>query len=183
MWSLPTAASASCCNGDLSRFKNTQSGRFYCKYSIWADYWNQQTRSHNTSFMQFTLVASSSTNRIQASFTCVSRCASSMPSVYVVSSDSIHTHPNTEIRRSTSIDYTAVPGGGYCHTKTVGVCHQSPMEHMEREREREREIKKFRVTKKELLNNLSHIYKRKVSPGGTFSLGNFLFDERENYQI
>ena len=50
------------------------------------------------------------------------------------------------------------------------------MEHMERERE----IKKFRVTKRELLNNLSNIYKCKVSPGGTFSLGNFLFDEREN---
>ena len=41
------------------------------------------------------------------------------------------------------------------------------MEHMERE------IKKFMVT----------IYKCKVSPGGTFSLGNFLFDERENYRI
>ena len=27
------------------------------------------------------------------------------------------------------------------------------------------------------------IYKCKVSPGGTFSLGNFLFVERENYQI
>ena len=51
------------------------------------------------------------------------------------------------------------------------------------EREREREIKKFRVTKRELLNNLSNIYKRKVSPGGTFSLGNFLFGERENYQV
>ena len=38
--------------------------------------------------------------------------------------------------------------------------------------EREREIKKFRVTKRELLTNLSNIYKRKVSPGGTFSLGN-----------
>ena len=74
-----------------------------------ADYWNPQTRSHNTSFIQFTLVASSSANRIQTSFTCVSRCASSMPSVSVVASDSIHTHPNTEIRRSTSIDYTAVP--------------------------------------------------------------------------
>ena len=36
------------------------------------------------------------------------------------------------------------PGGGYCHTKAVGVCHQSPMEHMERERE----IKKYRVTKR-----------------------------------
>ena len=69
--------------------------------------------------------------------------------------------------------------GGYCHTKTVGVCHQSPMEHMGRERE----IKKFRVTKRELLNNSSNIYKRKVSPGGTFSLGNFFFGERENYQI
>ena len=43
----------------------------------------------------------------------------------------------------------------------------------------EREIKKFRVTKRELLNNLSNIYKCKVSSGGTFSLGNFLFDERE----
>ena len=28
-------------------------------------------------------------------------------------------------------------GGGYCHTKAVGVCHQSPMEHMERERNQE----------------------------------------------
>ena len=46
-----------------------------------------------------------------------------------------------------------------------------------------REIKKFRVTKRELLNNLSNIYKCKVSQGGTFSLGNFLFDERENYQV
>ena len=29
--------------------------------------------------------------------------------------------------------------GGYCHTKTGGggVCHQSPMEHMERERNQE----------------------------------------------
>ena len=35
------------------------------------------------------------------------------------------------------------------------------------------------VTKRELLNNLSNIYKCKVSPGGTFSLRNFLFDERE----
>ena len=39
------------------------------------------------------------------------------------------------------------------------------------------------VTKRELLNNLSNIYKCKVSPGGTFSLGNFLFDERENYHV
>ena len=69
--------------------------------------------------------------------------------------------------------------GGYCHAKAVGVCRQSHMEHMERERE----IKKFMVTKRELLNNLSDIYKCKVSPGGTFSLGNFLFDERENYQV
>ena len=53
------------------------------------------------------------------------------------------------------------------------------MEHMERERE----IKKFWVTKRELLNNLSNIYKCKVSPGGTFSLVNFLFDEREIYQV
>ena len=49
--------------------------------------------------------------------------------------------------------------------------------------ERKREIKKCMVTKRELLNNLSNIYKYKVSPGGTFSLGNFLFDERENYQV
>ena len=47
----------------------------------------------------------------------------------------------------------------------------------------EREIKKFMVTKRELLNNLSNIYKCKVSPSGTFSLGNFLFDEREKYQV
>ena len=47
----------------------------------------------------------------------------------------------------------------------------------------EREIKKFMLTKRELLNNLSDIYKCKVSPGGTFSLGNFLFDERDNYQV
>ena len=48
---------------------------------------------------------------------------------------------------------------------------------------REREIKKCMVTKRELLNNLFNIYKCKVSPGGTFSLGNFLFDERDNYQV
>ena len=47
----------------------------------------------------------------------------------------------------------------------------------------EREIKKFMVTKRELLNNLSDIYKCKVSPGGMCSLGNFLFYERENYQV
>ena len=45
----------------------------------------------------------------------------------------------------------------------------------------EREIKKFMVTKRELLNNLFN--KCKVSPGGTFSLGNFLFVEREDYQV
>ena len=44
-------------------------------------------------------------------------------------------------------------------------------------------MKKFMVTKRVLLNNLSNIYKCKVSSGGTFSLGNFLFDERENYQV
>ena len=47
----------------------------------------------------------------------------------------------------------------------------------------EREIKKFMVTKRELLNNLCNIYKCKVNPGGTFLLGNFLFDEGENYQV
>ena len=71
------------------------------------------------------------------------------------------------------------PPGGYYHNKAVGVCRQSPMEHMERERE----IKKFMVTKRELLKNLSNIYKSNVSPGGTFSLENFIFDERENYQV
>ena len=71
--------------------------------------WNSQTRSRNTSFIQFTLIAYSSANGIQASFTCVSRCAPSLPSVSVVGSDSIHIHPNTEIRRPTSIDYTMVP--------------------------------------------------------------------------
>ena len=34
----------------------------------------------------------------------------------------------------------------------------------------EREIKNFMVTKRELLNNLSDIYKCKVRPSGTFSL-------------
>ena len=48
---------------------------------------------------------------------------------------------------------------------------------------RERERETFRVTKRELLNNLSNIYKCKVSPGGTFSLANFFFDETENYQV
>ena len=51
------------------------------------------------------------------------------------------------------------------------------------ERYREREIKKFMVTKRELLKNVCNIYKCKVRPGGTFSLGNFLFDERDNYQV
>ena len=68
--------------------------------------------------------------------------------------------------------------GGYCHTKAVGCATRAPWNTW-----RVREIKKFRVTKRELLNNLSNIYKCKVSPGGTFSLGNFLFDERENYQV
>ena len=45
------------------------------------------------------------------------------------------------------------------------------------------ETKKFRVTKRELLINLSNIYKCKASPGRTFSLGNFVFDERENCQV
>ena len=54
-----------------------------------ADYWNPQTRSRNTSFIQSTLVACSSANRIQTSFTSVSRCASSLPSVSVIASDSI----------------------------------------------------------------------------------------------
>ena len=94
---LRTARDAAAETADGSKLRGT------------AEYWNPQTRSHNTSFIQSTLVACSSANRIQASFTCVSRCASSMPSVSVVASDSIHIHPNTEIRRSTSIDYTAVP--------------------------------------------------------------------------
>ena len=39
------------------------------------------------------------------------------------------------------------------------------------------------ITKRELLSNLCNIYKCKVSPGGTFSLGNFLIDQREDYQV
>ena len=46
----------------------------------------------------------------------------------------------------------------------------------------EREIKKFRVTKRELLNNLSNIYKYKVSPGGTFHW-EISSSMRENYQV
>ena len=46
---------------------------------------------------------------------------------------------------------------GNCYTKAVGVCHQSPMKHIEREREREKK-KKSTVTKREFLNNLSNIY-------------------------
>ena len=70
-------------------------------------------------------------------------------------------------------------GGGTAIPKRCG----GPPEPHGAHGERERKIKKFMVTKRELLNNLSNIYKCKVSPGGTFSLGNFLFDERENYQI
>ena len=68
--------------------------------------------------------------------------------------------------------------GGYCHTKSGGGVPPEP-----HGAHGEREIKKFMVTKRELLNNLSNIYKCKVSPGGTFSLGKFLFDKRENYQV
>ena len=68
-------------------------------------------------------------------------------------------------------------GGGTAIPKRWGVPSKPHGAHGERE------IKKFRVTKRELLNNLSNIYKCKVSPGGTFSLGNFLFHERENYQV
>ena len=55
----------------------------------------------------------------------------------------------------------------------MGVCHQIPIHGAHGEGE------KFRVTKRELLNNLSNITKCNISPGGTFSLGNFLFNERE----
>ena len=41
-------------------------------------------------------------------------------------------HANTE---HTDHSYIYPPGGD-CHTKAVGVCHQSPMEHMEREKSR-----------------------------------------------
>ena len=70
------------------------------------------------------------------------------------------------------------PGGGGRISKRWGCAARAPWSTW-----REREIKKCMVTKRELLNNLSNIYKCKVSPGGTFSLGNFLFDERENYQV
>ena len=69
------------------------------------------------------------------------------------------------------------PGGGTAIPKQWGVLPEPHGAHGERE------IKKFRVTKRELLDNLSNIYKCKVSPGRTFSFGNFLFDERENYQV
>ena len=69
------------------------------------------------------------------------------------------------------------PGGGTAIPKRWGCAARAPW------RERDREIKKCMVTKRELLNNLCNIYKCKVSPGGTFSLRNFLFDERENYQV
>ena len=70
-------------------------------------------------------------------------------------------------------------GGGYCHTKAVGCAARAPWS-TRREREKSRNLGS---PKRELLNNLSNIYKCKVSPGGTFSLGNFLLDERENYQV
>ena len=95
-YALRTVRDADELTADGSKFRGT------------ADYWNPQTSSHNISFILFTLVACSSANRIQASFTCISPCASPLPRVYVVASDSIHTHPNTEIRRSTSVAYTAV---------------------------------------------------------------------------
>ena len=44
----------------------------------------------------------------------------------------------------TTSSYYIPPGGGYCHTKAVGVCHQSPMEHMEREREKSRNVESTR---------------------------------------
>ena len=72
-----------------------------------------------------------------------------------------------------------IPGGLLPYQSGGGV----PPEPHGAHGERERKIKKVTVTKRELLNNLSNIYKCKVSPGGTFSLGNFLFDERENYQV
>ena len=69
-----------------------------------------------------------------------------------------------------------MPGGGTAIPKRWGCATRAPWNTW-----REREIKKIWVTKRELLNNLSN--KCKVSPGGTFSLGNFLFNERENYQV
>ena len=83
-YALWTARDAAAETADDSKLRGT------------TDYWNPQTRPHNTSFIQFTLVACSSANRIQTFFTCVSRCASSLPSVSVIASDSIHTHPNTD---------------------------------------------------------------------------------------
>ena len=71
-------------------------------------------------------------------------------------------------------------GGGTAIPNRWGCATRAPLSTW---REREREIKKFRVFNRDLLNNLANIYKCKVSPGGTFSLGNFLFGETENYQI
>ena len=65
------------------------------------------------------------------------------------------------------------PGGGTAIPKRWGCAARAPWSTW---REIEREIKKFMVTKRKLLNNLSNI-------GGTFSLGDFFFDERENYQV
>ena len=65
-YALWTARDAAADTADGSKLRGT------------ADYWNPQTRSHNTCFIPFTMVACSSANQIQAYFTCVSRCASSL---------------------------------------------------------------------------------------------------------
>ena len=53
------------------------------------------------------------------------------------------------------------PPGGTAMPKRWGCDTRAPWSTW-RERERESEIKKFRVTKRELLNNVSNIYKCKV---------------------
>ena len=76
-----------------------------------ADYWNPQTRSHNTSFIQFTQVAC----RQQIEFKLlllVFRAVHHLCPAYLSSLVIPYTptHPNTEIRRSTFIDYTTSSG-------------------------------------------------------------------------
>ena len=53
-----------------------------------------------------------------------------------------HTPPRDRGTRPAASDfmYRPPPGGRYCHTKAVGVCRQSPMEHMERKREKPRNV-------------------------------------------
>ena len=61
--------------------------------------------------------------------------------------------------------FWSAPRGGTAIPKRWGCAARAPWSTW-----REREIKKCMVTKKELLNNLSNIYKCKVSPAERFHL-------------